>query len=174
MPRATKPLKVRATRIAVAGVTLAVLVSAAALSRSRVADENSPKPVSTPDECLSRLTQAARDGDVAGYVDCFAGAMRTEIESQVQQATSREEFGAQLRASLASLKGFASFAESPTTETSARMIHERIYQGHNDSYRVSLRRENDEVVEGDPDRLLTEARAAHRLEPEDCRTGREP
>jgi hypothetical protein len=143
MPRATKPLKERATRIAVASATLALLLSAAALSRSRVANEGAPNPVSTPDECLSRLTQAARDGDVTGYVDCFAGPMRAEIESQVANAPSREEFAAQLRASLANLKGFAAFDESPPSETTARMVLERIYQGHNDRYRVSLAREND-------------------------------
>ena len=143
MPRATKPLKERATRIVVAGVTLALLLSAAALSRSRIADDGAPKPVSTPNECLSRLTEAARDGDVTGYVDCFAGPMRAEIESQVAKAASREDFAAQLRSSLADLNGFAAFDESPPSETTARMVLERIYQGHNDRYRVSLLCEND-------------------------------
>ncbi len=127
------------TRIAVAAATIAVLAGASAWSRRMSESSVDAAWDSAPDACLAQLTRAAQAGNVAAYVDCFDGPLREEIERQRRAAGSDDTFAAQLRSSVAELKGVATHDEIPSTPTDALLVLERIYQGHNERYRVALR-----------------------------------
>ncbi|HEX4354327.1 MAG TPA: hypothetical protein VHZ95_15465 [Polyangiales bacterium] len=94
---------------------------------------------SSPDACLAQLTRCAQAGNVAAYVDCFDGSLREEIEQQRRTAGNDDAFATQLRSSVADLKGVATHDEIPSTSTDALLVLERIYQRHNERYRVALR-----------------------------------
>ena len=129
-------------RIAVAALTVALLVTAAAWSRIAAQRQRDSAWSTTPDGCLAQLTRVSQAGDVPAYVACFAGSLHDEIEAQRQAAGSDEAFASQLRASVAELKGVATYEERPSTSTDALLMLERIYQRHNERYRIALRSES--------------------------------
>jgi hypothetical protein len=126
-------------RLVVAAITVALLMAAAAWSRLATQRERDNAWTLTPDGRLAQLTRVSQTGEVPAYVECFSGSLRDQIESQRRAAGSDEAFAAQLRASVAELKGVATHEERASTSADAQLMLERIYQRHNERYRIALR-----------------------------------
>jgi hypothetical protein len=126
-------------RLTVAALTVALLITAAAWSRMAAQRQRDSAWATSPDGCLAQLTRVSQAGDVPAYVECFAGSLRDEIEHQRRAAGSDEAFASQLRESVVNLKGVATYEERPSTSSDAQLMLERIYQRHNERYRIALR-----------------------------------
>ncbi len=62
--------------------------------------------LATPDACIEEMFRAAGEGDVTGYLNCFAGAERERLERELA-GQSAEAFAQSLIEAVASLKGRA-------------------------------------------------------------------
>ncbi|HEX4129363.1 MAG TPA: hypothetical protein VHZ24_04920 [Pirellulales bacterium] len=127
-------------RLVAALVTGSVLVGATVWSWRAEQRASATRVLATPDACLVEMTRAAQQGDVGAYLNCFAGPLRDELLAQSRSAAGLAD---SLRQSVAQLKGTASYEERPATTDAADMVLERIYAGHNESWRVALERTAD-------------------------------
>jgi hypothetical protein len=92
---------------------------------------------STAEARVQGLLQSASQGDVAGYLDAFAGPLRARLEREVNER-GRAAFGQDLRSASQSRKGHAVFAGEPDGPGSARVIVETVYVDRNErqTYRL--------------------------------------
>ncbi|MCZ6795724.1 MAG: hypothetical protein O7J95_19125 [Planctomycetota bacterium] len=96
---------------------------------------------SAPGACLTAVVRAAERGDVQGYLDCFTGDLRGELEARSTAARPAERFAESLRASVDELTAsVTSDVERPSPDA-ALLRWERVYRRYSESYRVRLRRE---------------------------------
>lgn len=83
------------TVITVLSLTLILLAVAARQNRwevrSRLQELFRPSSVPTPEDGVYKTLDAARAGDTDVYLDCFSGAMRSQIEQLIKE-TSRAKF----------------------------------------------------------------------------------
>lgn len=124
-------------RLLAAVLAVALLVGAAVYSR-RAQPPASPSgelPAS-PQDCLSRMVEAAQRGDVAAYLACFSGALHEELANQARSP----RFGEHLSASVAELKGIATHPSNTPTPDAVELVVERLFVRHNEVQRVMLRR----------------------------------
>lgn len=92
------------------------------------------KPTSTtasPCACLERMFQAAEQGDVDAYLDCFTGQQRQRLESEVR-SPGTADFAESLRSALSDLKGRALSGSDKTAldDQRATLTVERVYERH--------------------------------------------
>ncbi len=96
---------------------------------------------SAPGACLTAVVRAAERGDVQGYLDCFTGDLRGELEARSTATRPPERFAESLRASVDELTAsVTSDVERPSPDD-ALLRWERVYRRYSESYRVRLRRE---------------------------------
>jgi hypothetical protein len=83
------------------------------------------------------ILESARRGDVAGYLDGFAGPLRRRLEQQADDR-GRAAFAADLRAAARSRKSHAVFAPEPDGPDAERVTVEAVYPDRNErqTYRV--------------------------------------
>lgn len=98
-------------------------------------DANDGAP--TAEARVQGLLQSASRGDVAGYLDAFAGPLRARLEREVN-ARGTDAFGQDLRTASRSRKSHAVFAVEPDGPGSARVTVEVVYVDRNErqTYRL--------------------------------------
>ena len=98
----------------------------------------------SPESSVQRMFTAAENGDVAAYLDCFAGEERRRLERDLADQ-SRDAFARSLKQAVVDLKGRAVFAparrEPGAGET--ELTVERIYANRTERQTYRLRREAD-------------------------------
>jgi len=130
---------------ALAGIVTLALI-AGVLLVGRESRNASIATAASPEECVEQMLAAADRGDIEGYLDCFTGREREEIERDVAQQ-SREGFARSLADAQRSMKGRsvqlamaeADAATGPPPDT-AEVTVERIYANHNQRQTYFLRR----------------------------------
>jgi hypothetical protein len=80
---------------------------------------------------LSTLLESAWNGDVAGYLNCYAGPLRERLEREVNER-GRAVFASDLRRAARSRKSHAIFAVEPEGEAAARIVVETVYPDRNE------------------------------------------
>jgi hypothetical protein len=77
------------------------------------------------------MFQAAEQGDVDAYLDCFAGQQRQRLGSEVRQQ-GKADFAASLRSALDTLKGRAisGSGKAAPDDRRATLTVERVYERH--------------------------------------------
>ncbi len=79
-----------------------------------------------PDTAVWRLVQACREGDVAGYLDCFEASLQQKVERLVQEQGS-ERFRRYLKQLVAPVKGIVTFAPQRDAEGNWRVVTEFVF-----------------------------------------------
>jgi hypothetical protein len=105
-----------------------------------------PNPVGStaPDPAemrLGRLLESAFNGDVAGYLDCFSGALRQRLEREVGER-GRDVFAADLKRAARSRKSHAIFAVESEGATASRITVETVYPDRNERQTYHLSQES--------------------------------
>ncbi|MGE0760485.1 MAG: hypothetical protein AB7F89_06495 [Pirellulaceae bacterium] len=104
----------------------------------------SPDPaqatVPSPLQCIDQMFQAAAEGDVRRYLDCFDGPQRAELERSLA-AESGTAAAASLQGTVSQLKGWAVLNPPPSDSTADlhELTVERVYAGRIDRQRMELR-----------------------------------
>lgn len=148
-PRATKEWKVRVVTIAV--ITVAAVfavarntgfqwpmgraVSYSSESSSSKASQNG----SQPQDVLYRMFDAASEGDVEAYLDCYTGSMRRRLE-QSRDEMKRDAFAQHLTRTNEQIKGIAISTPPPVSDTEVQVTVEFIYQDRNEVQHFLLQR----------------------------------
>lgn len=98
----------------------------------------SKKP-DAPRETIYAMLDAARDGDVAAYIDCYAGEMVRRLE-QSRDEMSADGFAAYLKVRNAEVKGIAINEPEEASETRVRIRVEYVYADRNEAQILYLER----------------------------------
>ena len=123
-------------------LALTLVLIAGALYLGRGVSARPSSSAASPAACLEQMYLAAERGDVEAYLDCFTGAQRERLETELR-AGSREVFAKEIAASVNGLKGRAINGPGQATiETDrARLEAERIYGQHAERQAYDFRRE---------------------------------
>lgn len=93
-----------------------------------------------PESAVWRMLDESRSGSVEGYLDCFTGAMRAQLEMTANGMTL-PRFSEYLKESAGKVKGVAVYGVQQTNAGRASLTVEYIYPDHNERQRVNLRLE---------------------------------
>ena len=105
--------------------------SAADLLPSRTKSEVAPR------ETIYAMLDAARDGDVAAYIDCYAGEMTRRLEQSRDEMTA-EGFAKYLRERNAEIKGIAINEPEQASDARVRVRVEYVYEDRNEAQLIYL------------------------------------
>ena len=137
----------------VAGILTAAVLAAMLYLGSRGTVSNPPteprgaepqgEPGATPaEEAIRGLIRSGDEGDVAGYLEAFAGPLRERLGREVA-ARGREAFADDLRRAAGARKGHAVFAAEFEGDDAARVGVEMIYPDRNERQTYHVVRSGD-------------------------------
>jgi hypothetical protein len=122
-------------------ITILVLGLALWFGRGRPAASPSPATsgAATPEACIERMFDAAKQGDVAAYLNCFTGPERQRLQRDLA-GQPQEAFRQSLVDAVATLKGRAVFASSPVGDPSQPVIYtvDRVYDNRTERQTYEL------------------------------------
>ncbi|HLK63421.1 MAG TPA: hypothetical protein VKU19_08275 [Bryobacteraceae bacterium] len=128
-------------------VTVAVLLVALGVG---VAQKNgwrfgrpAATPSATPQEAIYAMLDAARSGNVAGYLARYTGEMLASLEASIRESTE-PAFSQYLRDSNATVKGVAVNEPQFTGESEAAVQVEYVYQDRNEVQILHLEKQRGE------------------------------
>ena len=99
--------------------------------------QGNKKPPEEPESAIWRLLESSRGGDVQGYLECFTGKTRTQLEATVREMTPAK-FAGYLKETSGVIKGVAVYDVQRTGEGAAGVVVEYVYQDQNEKQRMSL------------------------------------
>jgi|SRR5262245_37328464 len=139
------------SRKAFAFVLTLVLVAGAVFLSYR----QRPKTPEEPENVIWRMLEQSRAGSVEGYMDCFTGSMREQLEVTARGMTL-PRFSEYLRESIEKVKGVAVYDVQRSGESAATLVVEYVYQDQNERQRMSLRKEGElwRVESAEPSRRI--------------------
>lgn len=100
----------------------------------------SVKPAA-PRDTIYAMLDAARDGDVSAYIDCFSGEMASRLEQSRDEMT-QEGFASYLKERNAEIKGIAINEPEPASDDSVRIRVEYVYADRNEAQLVYLEKDS--------------------------------
>ncbi len=86
----------------------------------------------TPTDTINRMMDAARDGDVAGYLKCFSGQMEKTLRQSVTEM-SNSGFADYLKTNNKQIKGFAMYEPTDVSESAVDVRVEYVYADRNEA-----------------------------------------
>jgi hypothetical protein len=98
-------------------------------------------PPADPVDRVTAMIDAARTGDVPGYLACLSGSALRQAESQI--GGDAERFGEFLRAGLAGLNGLAFHDQEQPAADRLRLTVERVFADYNERQTLELVRVGD-------------------------------
>jgi len=98
------------------------------------------KTPAEPESAVWQMLDESRAGKVEGYLSCFTGSMRAELEATAK-GMGVEKFSEYLKGSVARVKGVAIYDVRATGPEDASLTVEYVYQEQNERQRMSLRHE---------------------------------
>ena len=119
-------------------MAIAIVAGAALLVRRRPSVQTPPRPEDQLDRCITQMLQAAQNGDVKDYLECFAGDLRAKLASRLERAAP-EVAAAELRSGYADLKSYVTTDWQRLSDDEATLTLERVYKDYNERHRVRLR-----------------------------------
>ena len=114
----------------------------------------------TPDEPESAIwlmLEKSKAGDVEGYLDCFTGQTRAQLETTAQ-GMSLPKFSDYLKESVAPVKGVAIYDVQRPNEVLTTLVVEYVYQDQNERQQMSLKKERSRW-------RIEKAEASQRIQP---------
>jgi hypothetical protein len=90
-----------------------------------------------PRDAVYAMLDAARDGDVAAYLACYAGEMARRLEQSRDEMTT-DGFATYLKANNAEIKGIAINEPEQASASKARVRVEYVYANRNEAQTVYL------------------------------------
>ena len=128
-------------RAAALVATAVLFVAALLLGRGGTARYGSAV---SPGDCLARMFNAAEQGDVPAYLDCFTGPQRERIARELEDQPA-DAFAAALKDAVRTLKGRAvsGGGEVEPDARSATLTVDRIYAQHTERQSYHFVRQND-------------------------------
>lgn len=116
-------------------LTVAIVVGAFWISSRRVRRE--PEE---PESVVWRMIEQSRVGNVRGYLECFEGATRLQLERNTRDM-GEARFSEYLRENMAKIKGIAVYDLQKPGQDQATLVVEYVYQEKNERQRLSLKKE---------------------------------
>ena len=86
----------------------------------------------TPTDTINRMMDAARDGDVDGYLACFSGQMEKTLRQSVTEM-SNSGFADYLQTNNKQIKGFAMYEPTEVSERAVDLRVEYVYADRNEA-----------------------------------------
>jgi hypothetical protein len=96
-------------------------------------------PAGTPEARLRKFIEDAQAGDVDGYLDAYAGPLRSRIAREADEA-GRPAFAAALRRASEARKGHALYSPEPDGPDAVRIAVESVYPDRNERQVYRLER----------------------------------
>jgi hypothetical protein len=127
--------------LAVVGVTRIGWQGVAAPIASWIAGAR--KPAATPQDTVYRMMDAARDGDVRSYLNCYTAQMETTLRQLVMEK-GEAALADYIRTFNASVKGVAIQEPDFVTEREVRLRVEFVYGDRNETQLYYLRQSTGE------------------------------
>jgi hypothetical protein len=133
-------------------VTLVVIVIAFAVTAGRqtewrwsgssAAQLLSPKSEEPPNpiDAINRMMDAARDGDVESYLNCFSGQMEKMLRQSASEMTSAG-FARYLTENNRQIKGFAMYEPKVISEREVQVRVEYVYVDRNEAQQFHLEKQ---------------------------------
>lgn len=90
-----------------------------------------------PERALWQMLDQSRAGNVGGYLACFTGSTRAQLEATAQSMTPAR-FAEYLRESVSKIKGVAVFDARRPAAGRATLTVEYVYSDRNERQRMSL------------------------------------
>jgi hypothetical protein len=100
----------------------------------------SKRAASSPEDGIYAMLDAARAGNTAAYLDCFAGPLREQLAATAKE-DSEAKFKTYLLGQNSAVQGFALSVTDRPSADQARVRLEYIFLDHNEVQNVELRRE---------------------------------
>lgn len=130
----TRPAQ-RRLAVMVSAVVMIALLAVVLLNRNRA---SAPK-ADDPNEVVSTMVAAEREGDVETWFGCFAGELRDQLETRLS-AGSREQAAGELRHGAARLTGVVTTDSTQLAADRVRVVLERVYTDSNERQELELQR----------------------------------
>jgi hypothetical protein len=122
-------------------VTVAVLLAAFGVVIARKRDWKAPEmPTASvlserrepsPQDAVYAMLDAARDGSVSKYLDCYTGQMLASLKQSVAESTE-QKFAAYLKQSNAEIKGVALMEPQTLTDRDVKLRIEYVFADRNE------------------------------------------
>lgn len=91
----------------------------------------------TPEDAVYAMFEAARRGDLGGYLDCLSGAARTAVDQAIAE-TGEAAFARYLRERHQPVKGIAIAAPERLSETEVAARIEYVFEDRNEVQEIRL------------------------------------
>jgi hypothetical protein len=121
-------------------VTIAVLILAAGIAMGRKEGwriGRASQPAAGPQEAVYAMLDAARTGNVAGYLGSYTGEMQSSLEQSVRD-TTEAAFSRYLRETNAAIKGVAIADPQFPGDSEVNLRIEYVYEERNEVQTVHL------------------------------------
>jgi len=107
--------------------------------QARAASLMRPTPAVTPQDTVFRMMDAARDGDVRKYLDCYTGAMQSNLR-QIVAEKGESTLATYIRNFNSAVKGVAIQEPQTAAGTDVKLRVEFVYQDRNEVQTYYLER----------------------------------
>jgi hypothetical protein len=114
-------------------------VESPAIATPPAPSPESSSPFAVPESQLRNLLEAARRGDVDGYIAAFTGSLHDRIEREVRDR-GLGGFADDLSRAASARKSHALFAAEPDGPNTCRIVVESVYRDHNERQTYHLER----------------------------------
>ncbi len=120
-------------------ITLALMLLAVGIIVGQKYKWKPPAPPAdpTPQDAVYGMLDAARAGDVRGYLASYTGQMETALRQSLAE-TTEAKFGQYLKDSNAAIKGVAIDATQALTDRETKLRVEYVYQDRNEAQTIFL------------------------------------
>jgi len=124
-------------------VTAALIMTVLVIARRRGPTPTNPSSAEKPEACIERMFDAAGEGDVETYLDCFTGSERERLERELADQP-RDAFARSLVEAVESLKGRAVFEGKTDGNTESNRVFtvDRVYLNRTERQTYHLVRES--------------------------------
>jgi hypothetical protein len=112
--------------------TVAILTAALVLVAVKRGGWKARAAPVTPQDTVYRMLDAARDGDVRGYLRCYTGQMDGTLR-QIVAEKGEPALAAYIRSFNATIKGVAIQEPQPVSDREVRLRVEFVYQDRNEA-----------------------------------------
>jgi hypothetical protein len=113
-------------------ITVLLIISAIAFFAKRNQTSSIGKAPVTPEDVVWRMSDAAREGNVAAYLDCFSGALRQNVQRAVAEM-GEAQFSQYLKRLNQEMTGIAVSDFERISDAEATLRVEFVFRGGNEA-----------------------------------------
>jgi hypothetical protein len=113
-------------------ITILLIISAIVFFARRHQTTSTSKAPVTPEDVIWRMSDAAREGDVNAYLDCFDGALKSNLQRTVAEM-GEAQFSQYLKRLNGEMTGIAVSDFERVSENEATLRVEFVFRGKNEA-----------------------------------------